>query len=90
MRDWRVSKRFRQMVEIRAEGEPLKDFARPRVRLSPLLAQKWKERGGWGVGGQIEMCLSTAIARMGKVATTAAVKITVIIFGGLLGSCLKV
>lgn len=32
----------------------------------------------------------TVIARTGRVATTAAVKITVIIFGGLLGSCLKV
>lgn len=77
------------MVEIRAEREPLKDFARPRVRQSPLLVRKWKgKRGGWG--GRSERYLPTVKARTGRVATTAAVKITVIIFGGLLGSCLKV
>lgn len=76
------------MVEIRAEREPLKEFARPRVRISPLLVRKWKEKTGGQ--GRSERYLPTVIARTGRVATTAAVKITVIIFGGLLGSCLKV
>lgn len=76
------------MVEIRAEREPLKEVARPRVRPSPLLARKWKGKRG-GEGRSVRY-LPTVIARTGRVATTAAVKITVIIFGGLLGSCLKV